>query len=94
MCVCARAARILRICEALADASAAAGRADEAVNILEGAAAEYPAAAGNSAARLRVRARELGSSGAAVERVRVVRQLAEAAAPELEVRRAGRRANK
>ena len=81
----ALAARILRICEAVANADAAEGRVQQAVEILEGAAAAYASAAGDGAARLRARAAELGSAGTSVARTDVVRAIAVAAAPQLEV---------
>lgn len=87
-----RVARILCICEAVAQARAADGRTQEAVEILEGAVAEYAAASMDTAQRLQAQAAALGSDGHAPLRTGIVRALAVAAAPQLEVRRTPRRA--
>jgi hypothetical protein len=95
-CVCLTlprpaAARILGICETVAETHAAAGRVQDAIDVLEGAASEYPSAAGGRAARLRARAAALGSSGAPPARAGVVAALAAALAPALEVRKTSKR---
>ena len=84
-------ARILAVCEAVAEERAAAGRTQEAIDILESAAAEYHAAAGGAAARLQARAAALGSAGRPAAGGGGVRALAAALAPELEVRRTSAR---
>ena len=85
------AARILCICEAVAQACAADGRTHEAIEILEAAAAEYGAGPTDVAERLKARAAALGSEGHAPLRTGVVRALAAASAPQLEVRRISKR---
>ena len=82
-----RTARILCICELVADARAAAGNTTEAIRILQGAATEYPDAAGDAAGRLATRARDLGALDIRQTEGNIVRSLAEACAPELEVRK-------
>ena len=86
-----RTARILCICEAVAQARASDGKIQEAVEILEGAVAEYGDAHTDAIQRLKSRAAAMGSDGNAPLRTSVVRALAAAAAPELEVRRSSRR---
>ena len=84
-------ARILGICEAEANTRVAAGDTQFAIDILEGAAAEYPSAAGGAAERLRALAAALGSTGPSAQ-AGIVDALAAAAAPQLEMRKvAGRR---
>ena len=80
-------ARILCICEEVAQARATDGRAEEAVALLESAVAEYGAAPAATIQRLKERATALGSDGSTPLRTGVVRALAEAAAPRLEIRR-------
>jgi hypothetical protein len=74
----------------VAQARAADGRTQEAVEILEGAVAEYVAPT-DAAQRLKAQASALGSDGHAPLRTGVVRALALAAAPQLEVRRTPKR---
>ena len=87
----ARAARILCICEAVAHARDSDGRTQEAIEILEAAAAEYGTAPTDVAERLKTRAAALGSDGHSPSRAGVVRALAAASAPQLEVRRTSKR---
>lgn len=75
----------------MAQARASDGRTQEAIEILEAATAEYGTAPTDVAARLRARAADLGSDGHAPTRIGMVRALAAASAPLLEVRRTSKR---